>query len=214
MNMKKILLVLTLVLCLFVNSVSADDPFKLVVDDKPINKPIVIIDDSAYVPIRAVADAFNATTDWNFQTKTITIASKPIDPKAIKRPEIKGDAEFAEKINASLDLLEQKDFPHYWMVCMNTADINYLEKTPPYDNFKNALAFHAGSSTQVLPLLVDDSKCYTPVFLAGVLVHEAIHATQNNYRKPITEKDAYAHQLATYKLLDAPQWMLDHCEYK
>lgn len=208
--MKKYLLGLTLALMLLVSPAAADAPFKLVVNDKPIDKPIVMIDNTAYVPIRAVAETFKADVDWNYQTKTISIKGKAIDPKAIKRPAIKGDAEFKEKINDALDLLEEKDFPHYWMVCMNTEDIAWLQ-TPPYDEFKNAIAFHVGGSIRILPLLTDNPKQYTPVFLAGVLAHEACHAVNNNYRKPITEKEAYAQEYAVYVSLDAPQWMKDHC---
>ena len=79
--MKKFLLTLTVGLMLMVNPVSADAPFKLVVDNKPIDKPIVLIDSSAYVPIRAVADIFKADVDWNYQTKTISIIPKAIDPR-------------------------------------------------------------------------------------------------------------------------------------
>jgi hypothetical protein len=203
---KRILLALVLV-CLIAYPVAADVPFRLIVDDRPIATPIINVDGTTYAPIRAVADVFNATTDWNFQTQTITIKTKQIDPKEIKRPPIKGDKEFVEKVNAALDLLEQKDFPHYWMVCQNTWDISSL----PNDAVKDTLAFNICGSTRILPLLINDPQRYNAVYLAGTLVHEACHATTTNYDKPITEKDAYAHELAALKALDAPQWMQDEC---
>lgn len=208
--MKKYLLGLTLALILLVSPAAADAPFKLVVDNKPIDKPIVLIDNSAYVPIRAVADAFKADVDWNYQTKTISIIPRAIDPKAIKRPEIKGDAEFKEKITDALDLLEQKDFPHYWMVCQNTGSVTQLTKKT--DSIRDTmLANGADGTTCILPLLTNDSNRYTPVFLAGVLVHEACHATDNNYDRTVSEREGYTHELTVYKMLDAPQWMQNEC---
>ena len=122
--MKRESLALLLVF-LMAYSACADIAWNFVVNDKPIDKPIVMVEDTAYVQW-AVADTFNATTDWNFQTQTITIKTKQIDPQEIKRPPIKGDKEFVAKVNAALDLLEQKDFPHYWMVCQNTRSINQI----------------------------------------------------------------------------------------
>ena len=209
--MKRFLLGALLVSLLLVSPVSADAPYKLIVNDKPIDKPVVMIDGSAYVPLRLVADTFNATTDWNMQTKTITVKAKQVDPKAIKRPEIKGDAEFVQKVTAALDLLEQKDFPDYWMVCQNTSGIVFVaQKTDSAKDTWNA-AFRSDGVTAIFPLLTNDSKRYDPVYLAGVLTHEASHATDYLYGKPISEKEGYSHELAAFKTLDAPQWMQDEC---
>jgi hypothetical protein len=206
---KRILLALVLV-CLIAYPVAADVPFRLIVDDKPIATPIINVDGTTYAPIRAVADVFNATTDWNFQTQTITIKTKQIDPKEIKRPPIKGDKEFVAKVNAALDLLEQKDFPHYWMVCQNTYNITQLTEEPG-TNADTLLARSFYSATIIYPKLTQDSKRHTPEFLAGVLVHEACHNTLTNYDREQSEKICYAHELAAFIALDAPQWMQDEC---
>lgn len=206
---KKILLALVLV-CLIAYPVAADVPLQLIVDDKPIATPIINVDGTTYAPIRAVADVFNATTDWNFDTKTITIKTKQIDPKEIKRPPIKGDAGFVAKVNAALDLLEEKDFPHYWMVCQNTWGINQTASALPGQP-DNLLAGSWHGVTLAFPLLIDDSKRYTPEFLAGILVHEACHNTLTNYDREQSEKICYAHELAAFVALDAPQWMQDEC---
>ncbi len=206
---KRILLALVLVF-LMAYPAGADIAWQLVVNDKPIDKPIVMVEDTAYVPIRAVADTFNATTDWNFQTKTISVKTKQIDPKEIKRPPIKGDKEFVAKVNAALDLLEQKDFPHYWMVCQNTLNITQLTERPEWDP-DTILARSFFSATVIYPKLTQDSKRYTPEYLAGVLAHEACHNTITNYDREQSEKVCYAHELAVFKALDAPQWMQDEC---
>jgi hypothetical protein len=207
---KRILLALVLVF-LMAYPVAADVTLQLIVDDKPIATPIINVDGTTYAPIRAVADVFNATTDWNFQTQTITIKTKQIDPKEIKRPPIKGDKEFVAKVNAALDLLEEKDFPHYWMVCQNTYDIGSLLIDNPNEAVKDALAFHAAGSIRFMPSLMKNDKMYTPMFIAGVLVHETCHAVDYNYNKNLSEKEAYAHELAAFIALDAPQWMQDEC---
>lgn len=196
---------------LLASPATADMPFKLFVDDKPIAQPIVMVENTTYVPIRAVADIFKATTDWNFETKTISIKTKPVDIKEIKRPPIQGDEEFTGKINAALDLLEEKDFPHYLMVCQNTWGINQV-KVKPEDVADNVLAQSFAGATIIFPLIMDDPKRYTPIYLAGILVHEACHETNWNYHRDLSEKEAYAHELAAYRLLNAPKWRIDEAE--
>lgn len=203
--MKKYLLPIILSLMLLAVPVTADAPYSLIVDNVLVDKPVVMIDGTAYVPIRAVADVFDATTEWDGETGTITIKKK-----GLERPPIKGDAEFVKKINAALDLLEEKDFPHYVMVCQNTFDISQLE-TKPSAISQDTLAFHIAGATRIVPTLTSNPKLYTPMFLAGVLVHEACHATNNKYGELINEEEAYAHELAAFKLLDAPQWMQNEC---
>jgi hypothetical protein len=212
--MKRFLLAVVMALVLALASpAAADVPFRLVVDDVPIAQPIILVNDTSYVPIRAVADIFKATTDWNFQTKTISIKTKPVDIKEIKRPPIKGDAEFTEKINAALDLLEEKDFPHYVMVCQNTWDIAPLLIDNPAESVKDSLAFSIAGSTRIMPLLINDSRRYTPTYLAGILVHEACHAVNNNYDRDLPQSEAFAHELTAYKLIGAPKWMIDEIEW-
>jgi hypothetical protein len=205
--MKKYLLPIILSLMLLAVPVTADAPYRLVVDGVAVDKPVVIIDGVSYAPIRAVADIFGATTEWYGTTNTINI----IKHTKIERPPIEGDEEFVEKINAALDLLEEKDFPHYVMVCQYTFDIAPLLIDNPADEVKDLLAFNTFCSTRIMPRLINNPKMYEPVFLAGILVHEACHATTTKYGKPITEKDAYAHELAAFKALDAPQWMQNEC---
>ena len=210
--MKRFLLGAMLVSLLLVSPASADAPYKLIVNDKPIDKPVVMIDGSAYVPLRLVADTFNATTDWNMQTKTITVKAKAVDPKAIKRPEIKGDAEFVQKVTAALDLLEQKDFPDYWMLCMNTSTIKQLNYKPDFIVNGESMAYSVLSEITILPKLTSEPKYYTSEFLTGVLAHEAAHTTENNYEAGWSEKAAYAHSIAAYKAMGAPKWMADGYE--
>jgi hypothetical protein len=115
------------------------------------------------------------------------------------------------KVNAALDLLEEKDFPHYWMVCQNTYNITQLTEKPQWDPDTDILARSVFSATVIYPRLTQDTKQYTPEFLAGVLVHEACHNTLTNYDREQSEKVCYAHELATFIALDAPQWMQDEC---
>lgn len=214
--MKKFLLALTLGLILLVSPVVAADKWtidpntwKVIVNGQAADK-FVLVDGKPYVALDVVGKAFKANPDYNYSTRIISLNPKPIDPKAIKRPAIKGDKEFTTKINAALDLLEQKDFPDYWMVCMNTWDITQLTKRPPQDP-DTLLARSFFSATLVYPKLVADSKRYTAEYLAGVLTHEACHNTVNNYSKEQSEKVCYEHELTAFRLIDAPQWMQNDC---
>lgn len=205
--MKKILLTI-LVFMLLAVPVTAETSYQLIVDAKLVDKPVVIINNLSYVPIRAIADIFGATTEWDGTTKTITIKT---GEKEVKRPPIDGDAEFISKINAALDLLEQKDFPHYVMVCENTESINQTKEKPDVlpDNCISAAS--SLGDTHIYPLLTENPDQYTPVFLAGILTHEACHLTNRNYERERPESEAYAHELTVYNLLNSPQWMKDHC---
>jgi hypothetical protein len=202
--MKKYLLPIILSLMLLTTPATADAPYRLIVDGVAVDKPVVIIDGVSYAPIRAVADIFEATTDWDGATNTVSIKKK-----GLERPPIEGDAEFVKKINAALDLLEEKDFPHYVMVCENTFDIAPIKRNP--EDLKDALAFHVAGSTRITPILLNNEKMYSPMFLAGVLVHEACHAVNWNNDRDLSEKESYAHELTVFKSLDAPQWMQNQC---
>ena len=203
--MKKLLSII-LVLMLLAFPIAANEQYRLIVGNITLDKPVVMINGTAYAPVRAVADIFKATTEWDGTSKTVSIS------KELKRPPINGDAEFAEKINAALDLLEQKDFPHYAMVCENTASINYTAKKPDVLPDNCIAAANNLGETHIYPLLTGNSDQYTPVFLAGMLTHEACHQTNWKYNsETYPESEAYAHQLAVYNLLNAPQWMKDHC---
>ena len=210
--MKKFIMAVALVFCMAVSPAVADVPYKLIVDGTPIGPPVVFVEDTAYVPIRVVADVFNATTDWKPKERIIDVTTKPVDIKEIKRPPIKGDKEFTEKINAALDLLEKKDFPHYLLVCQNTWEINQVKVKPEWVA-DNSLAQSVYGTTVIMPFLTSDPKLYTPVHLAGILVHEACHNTVTNYNREQSEKLCYTHELAALELLGAPQWIKDNAEW-
>lgn len=199
--MKKILS-LILALMLLAVPVAADAPYRLIVDGQLIDKPVIVIDGTSYVPVRAVADVFGAQTEWDGATQTITITS-------IARPPIMGHKEFIEKINAALDLLEEKDFPHYVMVCQNTEAITYWPRLAGEPETSIASASSWGEIL-IHPELAANPDWYTPVFLAGILAHESCHLIDSKYDDAADrEKEAHAHQYAVYVLLDAPQWMKD-----
>jgi len=203
----KRLLPIILATLLIAVPVTANPQYRLIVNDKILDKPAIVVDGVSYAPIRAVADIFGATTEWDGETGTISI-------KSIDRPPIMGHKEFIEKINAALDLLEEKDFPHYVMVCQNTKSITYWPRLA--DEPETSLA-SASSWGEILihPELAANKDWYTPMFLAGILVHEACHLVDLNYDiGKEREKEAYAHQYATYVLLDAPQWMKDASIYR
>jgi len=195
-------LLLTILLLLIAIPVSADVPYKLIVNDVVVDKPIIIKDGVSYVPVRAIADMFGAKTDWDEATKTISITN-------ITRPPIEGDKEFIEKINAALDLLEEKDFPHYVMVVQYTSRIKKAAVRPHDTSPKSIASANTAHETVIHPELVANKDWYTPLFLAGILVHEGSHHVTFRHNGTTNEDDAKAHQRAAYELLKSPQWMID-----
>jgi hypothetical protein len=183
---------------------------RLMVDDKELTSdpPAMIINDRTFVPLRVVSEALGASVDWN--NGTVFIKTKTVDIKEIKRPPIKGDQEFIDKINAALDLLEEKDFPHYVMVCQNTKGINKGQRAP--NDIEGTVAKHWCGYTIILNTLIDDPKRYVPTYLAGTLVHEGCHAVNYNYDITPTEEESFSHQLAVLRLLGSPEWMRNSCE--
>lgn len=202
--MKKYLLPIIIVFLLLAIPVAADTPYRLIVDGVVVDKPVVIINNLSYVPVRAIADIFNATTEWDGATKTISISTRELN-----RPPINGDQEFIAKINAALDLLEEKDFPHYVMVVQNTVAIKQTEKKPNDCPDNSVASSNTLRETLIHPRLIENTDQYVPVFLAGILTHEACHILNWRLNKDTPENEAYTHQLTVFNLLDAPQWMKD-----
>lgn len=126
--------------------------------------PPVMINDRVYVPIRFVAENLDCKVEW----ENNTVYVNPV----LKRPPINGDKEFVDTVNEALNLLQEKDPAHYAMVCQNVDKIVYEGKDQ-----KNTLAYQHQHYIYMLPRLHNNNQKFVPMFLAGVLVHEAAHST-------------------------------------
>mgnify|MGYP001368912158 CR=1 FL=1 len=135
-------------------------------------------------------------------------------------------AAFQDTVNKALDLLQAHDPDAYIRVCLDVKQIKYQEKTEEL----NALAVSSYNGVIITGLFVDQPDKFTPVFVAGVLSHESLHAAvMNNFfrfletlppfmrdfaLKNLTidnREEVLAYQCGKNTLikLNAPQWMIE-----
>lgn len=198
--MKKLILAFLLAF-MFVFPAVADTPV-IYIDGVPQNAEIVWKDDRIYVPLRFVSEKLGAEVSWDGQ-------AAQIETRKLKRPEIVGDSEFVKVVNESLDLLEERDFPHYFIICDNVDRIWMQEQVVVEDN---AWALTFERRTIITQALRNDSKRFVPVYMAATLTHEATHSNSFRYSDEYDEYAAYSHGETVLKMLDAPQWMIDETE--
>jgi hypothetical protein len=173
----------------------------------PTNIDVVWKNDHIYVPIRYVAQNLNCDVKWTGERVEIQ--------QVLVRPRMGNNSDFNKVINAALDILEDKDMAHYCMVCQNVENITMILPN------ERTISFYAESLRDMIaisPTLYNDSKRFTPVYVAGLLAHEATHVCyhhksvedQKDFYE--SEKIAYEHELACLRLIDAPQWMIKETE--
>lgn len=202
----------------------ADQPIKVYINGKEMvsDQPPVIINDRVLVPLRAVSENIGLRVDWDGESVKIT------DETPLKRPPISGETVFVAKVNESLDMLEQKDFPHYALICQLKWPIIHKSKSGTAAiwgyNSDNVLAGIERATNNHQPAimiydtLVGNEKYYDATFIAGILAHEASHAVSNKHEnwidittKKLSETVAYENELTVFRLIDAPKWMQDQC---
>ena len=192
------MLVIALVF-VFALPVAADEGIPIFLKYTPIGQG-VLIDDRVYVPIRVVSESLGARVDWEDGKVRIT--------PELRRPEIVGDSEFVRKINESLDLLEEKDFTDYSLICENVSMIHAFSGVQGEDDDSFARAI--GDTVNIMSFLIDDQERYNKFYLAGVLTHEAVHANYTKYNDSSSgERIACFHEEIALRLVDAPSWMID-----
>ena len=154
-------------------------------------------DGRLFVPVRFVSENLGYTVDW--QNEQVIIKYIPHPPK------IKGDDSFKAQIQASLDLLAQKDPLDYRMICDNVLWIEAGKVDPSPDGYMSAAETSGNRAIVVNSKYLADSSC-TVAILAGTLVHEATHDAyymMKIFDNKELEKQAYVRQIATLKLLGA-----------
>lgn len=220
--MKKFILVFVLLLVFALPVMADEGAIQVYVNGNLLSTPGVFLGDKTYLPVRAVSEALGQDVTWD---GTVHIDT----PVKLKRPDITGEPGFIEKANRALDLLEQKDYPDYALVCELGWPIIRKDKSPLAEmwghNPNNVLAgievatndFHP--AIVIYDTLINDKKCFDPQFLAGIITHEACHGISNKHFNTIEimntnlgETVAYEHELTALKLIGAPQWMKDYTE--
>jgi len=199
--------VLAVVLCLlFAVPVYATQNTRLYINSQPQDAEVILKDGRAYVPLRLVSEKLGAEVRWDGQAAWVDTTKKKL-----VRPAIKGSLAFKQVVNEALDMLEEKDLPHYAMVCENTKEIT--------DNNWMGIKVLASSMDGVITIteyLKNDDKRFTPEYLAGVIAHEATHLLyQNNgiydYGDSTKELEdiAFKNSALALKLVKAPGWAIE-----
>jgi hypothetical protein len=208
--MRKFLLAVVMVLVLAVPAV-AEAPVTVIVDGKALNTPGLLINDTTYVPLRAVSESLGAKVEWDGRAIISTL----------DRPVITGDESQKAKVEAALNLLKEKDPADYELVC------RYVKKILIDNDGSGKILAYAMVPTVITPGVAEpDTIFLTAVLLnkndniysASTIVHEATHLC-NAYNENIRsnnktdENIAYLQGIAVLRILGASQQTIDTVEY-
>jgi len=193
--MKKILLTMVMVL-MMASPVMAGTP--TMINGVGRNLETVNVDNHLYLPLRTIAEIFNMDVQWDGTFVRINSA---------KRPVITGDDKFKSMVTQALDLLQANDPMDYEMVCENTKEIYYIDVV----STKYGIDAYAGSDGKSIFIAQEmtNSSRYTPVCIAGTLVHESTH--NYNFNTNVgrgsnqDEKIAYLREINTLRTIGASQ---------
>jgi hypothetical protein len=197
--MKKFLLAVVIVLVLAVPAV-AEAPVTVLVDGKALNTPGLLINDTTYVPLRAVSESLGAKVEWDGRAIISTLG----------RPVITGDESQKAKVEAALQLLQEKDPADYELVCRYVKEL--IIEAKPFGNDYLAGIKSATSSIRLSPTLMGQNNI---PFLASCIVHEAAHLSNGKYyiiHRQTDENIAYLREIATMRILGVSQQLIDGTE--
>ncbi len=121
---------------------------------------------------------------------------------------VTGDAQFTSIVNNALNLLKKYNYPQYNLLVQLGCSIQLSEKSQG-----NLVANINKNKILIFNTLTRDTKRYIPEQLAGIIVHQATHILELNQGDPGLKPEAYEkmaleNEIATYKLVGAPEWML------
>lgn len=186
-DMKKILLALILVLVM-AGTAAADTSVPIMVNGISLTAPGLMINNSVYVPLRAVSQTMGAKVDWTGSAVIVNYAGVP--------PSITGDLSHKAVVENALQLLQEKDSPGYRLVCAATKEIKISSEALSPDG-GGAYAMTSSNGSFILdPKLIVKS----PEHIAATLVHESSHLCGN-----CSERIAYIYEIATLQALNASQ---------
>jgi len=153
-----------------------------------------------------VSEALGGKVEWYNNTVHI------YEGNELKRPQIVAfnqavDEHFKSVISQALNILQEKDVVHYSLICRDTRFIS----RNPTDSSDGAFATSGLRDITIMPRLYNDKERFVPLYMCGVLVHEAIHTTSGRYNNDDggSEEVAYKHGEMALRQVGAPQWMID-----
>ena len=161
----------------------------------------LLIDNTAYVPLREVSESLGAKVDWKGDEHYIEVSTT-------QRPEIIGD-EITPMVTQALDLLQEKDPVDYEMVCREVKTIEYYGgrfSSDKYETSKLAAMAYENGQKIVIGKAYAKSYMFTPIDVAATLVHESTHlANRSSFPLIESENIAYLREIATLRILGASQ---------
>lgn len=122
---------------------------------------------------------------------------------------VSGNEQFTATINKALDLLKKYNYPQYNLLVQLNCSIQLSQEV------KGKLAATADKNKIIIfNTLTEDTARFIPEQLAGIIVHQAAHVIGLTQRDPSLkpedyEKMALENEISTYKLVGAPQWILE-----
>jgi hypothetical protein len=205
--MRKFLLAVAIVLMLAV-PVVAEAPVTVIVDGKTLNTPGLLINDTTYVPLRAVSESLGAKVEWDGRAIISTLG----------RPVITGDESQKAKVEVALQLLQEKDPADYELVCRYVKSINITDEKKILGSTLTYTAIDSGKTFgESICLTLTLLNKYDTIYTASAIVHEATHLcnTQNKNitsNNKVDENIAYLRGIAVLRILGASQSTIDGVE--
>ncbi len=122
---------------------------------------------------------------------------------------VTGDSDFKSVINEALDLLKKYNYSQYNLLIQYDWPIQLSDEVEG-----NLVATVDQNKIIIYKKLTKDPKRYIPEQLAGIIVHQATHALSMKEEHPELspedyERIAIENEIAAYKLVGAPKWMLE-----
>ena len=164
-------------------------------------------DNHFYVPLRFIAEYLGVDIKWD---------GSQVIMNAVTRPAIVDDSnKITSVVNQALDLLEKQDPADYEMICRHTRVIEYKGESLISEYLPGYKVYAQTNGGTYVTIGSDgvDSKEFNPTYVAGVLVHEAVHqANQCRIPRSQDENLAFLREIAAFRALGAPQEYIDSTE--
>ncbi len=106
------------------------DRVKLVVNGKPVEKETILINDSTYVPLRAVADMLGIEISYDGETNTAYIGEKSTSSQTSSKPESATAAKEDSSVSTG-ENVQSKSKTGYYKEFPNVPDLGYISNTSP-----------------------------------------------------------------------------------
>ena len=172
----------------------------------------IVVNGTTYVPLRLVAENLGAQVSYDGDVHV----SDDFYNNQLQRPEIIGNESFRGVINEALNLLKERDFPHYVMVCQNVKSIATTPGNEQCSVCEEPLDYIQKRQFKIPESVYEDENLFIPEIMASAIVHDCTHFVQSRYgyyetqNKTITDMQAFLNEyVVVLSLIDAPEWYIE-----